>query len=171
MNCTIVEIPSDQTDVYKKFLSVGLTADADSFRLSVNDDMHAPFPTKDRADSFTLGAYCDNKLAGVVSFARDGYDREKLRHKGLLFRMYVAEEYRGKGIGNKLIEDLLKRVSNLADIEQINLTVVNNNDRAKALYEKFGFRTFSTEFNAIKWNGKYFTEDTMVLMFNPFPMI
>jgi len=150
--------------MYKKFLSVGLVADADSFRLSVNDDQLAPFPTKDRPDSFTLAAYYDNELAGVVSFTREGDDREKLRHKGLLFRMYVAEPYRGKGIGQELIEALLKRVNNLPGIEQINLTVVNNNDRAKALYQKFGFRTFSTEVNAIKWDGKYFTEDSMVLM-------
>jgi cyclohexyl-isocyanide hydratase len=166
MNCTITEIFSDQLATYKKFLSVGLVEDADSFRLSANDDLHTPFPTKDKPDSFTLGAYCDGQLAGVVSFARDGADREKLRHKGLLFRMYIAKEYRGKGVGRQLIEALLERVKSLASLEQINLTVVTNNDRAKALYEKFGFKTFSIEVNAIKWQGKYHTEETMVLMLN-----
>jgi ribosomal protein S18 acetylase RimI-like enzyme len=164
MSCTIVEISSDQAAAYKSFFSIGLTTDADSFRLSVNDDLDALFPTKGTTDSFTLGAYVESELAGVVSFAREGDNREKLRHKGLLFRMYVAGGYRGQGVGRKLIEDLLKRVNNLPDIEQINLTVVNNNHRAKALYESFGFNTFSTEVNAIKLNDKYLTEDTMVLM-------
>jgi ribosomal protein S18 acetylase RimI-like enzyme len=77
--------------------------------------------------------------------------------------MYVSNQFRGKGIAKKLIEELLKRVEKIKDIEQINLTVISNNHNAKKLYEKFGFETFGSEYNAIKWKGKYFTEDQMTL--------
>lgn len=148
---------------YKNFLAVGLIEDEENFRITATDDLHALFPTTDTTDSFTLGAYVNNALAGVVSFTRDGTDREKLRHKGILFRMYVSGAFRGRGIAKKLIAATIDRVKNINDIEQINLTVISNNATAKNLYYKFGFVTFASEKNAIKWKGKYFTEDQMVL--------
>lgn len=159
----IVEIQSHVINEYKNFLLPGLIKDEENFRITPADDLEAPFPTKDKADSFTLGVYMDDVLAGVVSFTRDGIDREKLQHKGILFRMYVDVNFRGKGIAKKLIEALLIRVKEMDDIEQINLTVVAGNATAKTIYEKFGFTTFASEQNAIKWKGKYFTEEQMVL--------
>ncbi|WP_281228811.1 GNAT family N-acetyltransferase [Flavobacterium aquiphilum] len=159
----ITEIKSDQIEYYKKFLTFGLINDEENFRITPNDDLNTSFPTEDKLDSFTLGAYSYKELVGVVSFARDGGDREKLRHKGILFRMYVSKNFRGQGIAKKLIEKLIERVKQIPDIEQINLTVIANNDNAKKLYEKFGFVTYGSESNAIKWKGKYFTEDQMKL--------
>lgn len=159
----ITEIKSDHDEQYKKFLTFGLINDEENFRITPYDDLNAPFPTKDTMDSFSLGAYSENKLAGIVSFTRDGGDREKLRHKGILFRMYVSKDFRGQGIAKRLIEKLIERVKQISDIEQINLTVIANNDNAKKLYGKFGFVTFGSENNAIKWKGKYFTEDQMTL--------
>lgn len=159
----IGEIRSSDKDAYKRFLHIGLEQDEEHFRITPTDDLNAPFPTRDAEDSFTLGAWDGDALAGVVSFERDGKNREKLRHKGVLFRMYVAKEYRGQRIAPKLIEALLAKVRTLSDIEQITLTVIATNARAKTLYEKFGFQTFGSEERAIKWKNKYFTEDQMVL--------
>lgn len=77
--------------------------------------------------------------------------------------MYVSQDFRGQGIAKKLIEKLIERVKQINNIEQINLTVIANNENAKKLYEKFGFVTFGSEINAIKWKAKYFTEDQMTL--------
>lgn len=159
----ILEITSTQIRSYKEFLAIGLTDDEENFRISPNDDANAPFPTSDTENSFTLGAYVGNELAGVVSFTRDGDEREKLRHKGVLFRMYVSANHRGKGVGKILVDELLRRVRNNSNIEQINLTVIAGNTTAKSLYQKFGFETFGVEVNAIKWKGKYFDEEQMVL--------
>lgn len=162
----IREIFSGQITTYKAFLRAGLMNDEENFRITPADDESAQFPTKDKADSFTLGAYIHNKLAGVVSFAREGADREKLRHKGLLFRMYVAPEARGKGAAKALISEVITRARMLSNMEQINLTVVAGNADAKGLYEKFGFVTYGNEPNAIKWKGKYFAEELMLLVLN-----
>lgn len=165
-NLKIREIKSDQLDQYKQFLSIGLLNDEENFRITPTDDRYAAFPTKDKEDSFTLGAYINDHLAGVVSFSRDGADREKLRHKGILFRMYVSKDFRGRGFAKKLIEELISRVKKIRDIEQINLTVISHNENARILYENLGFKTFGSEQNAIKWKDKYFTEDHMVLRLN-----
>ena len=77
--------------------------------------------------------------------------------------MYVSPDVRGRGVAKALIDELLHRVRQIDDIEQVNLTVISNNRTAKALYEKYGFQTFGSEVNAVKWNEKYFTEDQMAL--------
>ena len=163
----IVEIKSGRDFDYQNFFLRGLREHEDFFRISPDDEFQAEFPTRNRADSFTLGAVSDGgrgeKLIGVVSFEREGARREKLRHKGLLFRMYVDKNASGRGIGKLLIREVIARAEALGDIEQINLTVVGANERAKGLYESFGFETFSIETKAIKYKGKYFNEETMVL--------
>jgi len=159
----IKEISSAQIEQYRMFIAAGLQSDDESLLITIKDNASAPFPTKDRDDSFTLGAYIENVLAGVISFARDGEEREKLRHKGIMSTMYVLKEFRGHGIARELLEELIKRVKAVPGIEQINLIVVSSNSKAKQLYEKFGFEKFGTEHNSIKWKGKYYAEDHMVL--------
>jgi cyclohexyl-isocyanide hydratase len=165
----VKEIPASDIAAYQAFFLRGLVEDEANFRISPDDEKDAPFPTLGTPDSFTLGAYEDQRLAGIVSFQREGRDRAKLRHKGLLFRMYVDPQFRGKGVGQALIKALLGRVVMLGDVEQINLTVVSNNPVAKKLYEKFGFVSFSVEKNALKWKGHYYTEEQMVLFLNNTP--
>ena len=160
----IVDIRDASDFDYKNFFLRGLGEHEDSFRISPDDERAAPFPTRGAPDSFTLGAVADEgALVGVVSFEREGATREKLRHKGLLFRMYVAREASGRGVGKLLIHEVIERARKLGDIEQINLTVVATNERAGGLYRSFGFETFSRERRAIKYRGKYFDEETMVL--------
>ena len=148
---------------YRALLMPGLEQDADSFRIAPDDEQDASFPTHNRPDSFTLGTFVDNRLAGVVSFQREGADRVKLRHKGLLFRMYVSPGFRGQGLAGLLIQAVVDRARQLDGMEQINLTVVTTNP-AKRLYERFGFRSFSLEEKAIKWRGTYLTEEAMKLV-------
>jgi ribosomal protein S18 acetylase RimI-like enzyme len=159
----IKEILSAEIEQYKMFLAAALLSDEESLLITAKDNAGAAFPTKDRNDSFTLGAYAGNVLAGVVSFTRDGEEREKLRHKGLISTMYVSAAFRGHGIAKRLLEELIKRVRTIPGIEQINLIVISSNSKAKQLYEKFGFKRFGTEENSIKWKDKYFSEDLMVL--------
>jgi len=162
-NIEIKEISSVQANEYKAFFIRGLIEDEESFRISPNDEREAQFPTTGSVDSFTLAAYVDQQLAGVVSLAREGKDREKLRHKALLFRMYVSSSHRGKGIARRLIEKAIERAQQVDDIERIVLTVIGHNDKAKSLYQSLGFEIYGSEPKALKWKDKYFDEDLMAL--------
>ncbi len=162
-NLEIKEIFSSQAEAYKQFLAQGLKEDKESLVLTAEENASDPFPTRDRNDSFTLGAYADTVLAGVVSFVRDGENRVKLRHKGLLTTMYVLTEYRRHGIARALLEETIKRVKAVPGIEQINLIVLAGNARAKQFYAKFGFEKYGTEPNSLKWKNNYNAEDLMVL--------
>jgi len=161
---TIKEIFSANKDQYIQFFQKALIEDEDSFRISPNDPV--VFPTNDTPESFTLGAFDQDKLVGIVSFVRMGADREKLSHKGMLIRMLVDKTQRGKGIGKLLIQELINKARQIPGLEIINLTVVTHNIAAQKLYESFGFKTFASEARAIKWKGKYFGEDQMALRLN-----
>ena len=165
MDYQLIDLINTDKAPYQAFLITGLRDHADAFRLSVSDEAGASFPTKSTADSFTIAAIdtATGRWLGVVSFARDGDTREKLRHKGLLFRMYVSADSAGKGIGRALIQAVIDRARVLPNTEQINLTVVASNERAIRLYASFGFVPFSREERAIKYNGQYFDELTMAL--------
>jgi hypothetical protein len=84
----LVDLTAEKDYGYSDFILAGLTTYRTHFRISPNDQLQEPFPTQGLPDSFTLGLLTDaDELAGVVSFQREGQTREKIRHKGLLFRM------------------------------------------------------------------------------------
>ena len=62
--------------------------------------------------------------------------------------------------------ELLKQAKKCDGLEQIKLAVVSDNSSAKKLYRSLGFKTYGVEPNALKYNGKYFDEDLMVLIFD-----
>lgn len=162
MQVEISQITSAYESSYRQLVHEALVNDHECFRISPNDELDMPF-NSNTTDGFTLGAFVEKQLVGAVTFTRLGSNREKLRHKCLLGRMIVDPRYRGQGIGKKLISAFISKVREINGIEQINLTVIPTNEKAKLLYEQFGFETFASEKNAIKWKGKYYQEDQMVL--------
>jgi cyclohexyl-isocyanide hydratase len=163
----LTELTETSNFGYQAFLLKGLEIHRHCFRISPADEVNESFPTYGMQDSFTLGVLTDShELAGVVSFQREGITRIKLRHKGLLFRMYVDQEYGGLGLGRMLLEETIRRARCLPNLEQINLTVIASNNLAKRQYEKVGFRTFAFEKNAIKDEDTYYDEEQMVLFLN-----
>src|ERR1700727_714349 len=57
--------------------------------------------------NFTLGAFEDGKLVGMMTFVRDTGVKD--RHKGHIYGVYVTSSQRGKGVARALIEALLDR--------------------------------------------------------------
>lgn len=113
-------------------------------------------------NKFVLGAFKeDGILTGIVSFVRE--TGIKTLHKANVYGMYVTEENRGKGIGQLLLLDLIRLARNCEGLEQLNLTVVSNNESAKKLYKSVGFEIYGVERRALKYNGQYYDEDLMVL--------
>lgn len=147
---------------YKNLIVRAVEEQPESFRVGVSDVSGAAPFAAEADDDFTLGAFDeDERLIGAVSFARE--KPEKLRHKGLIYRMYVAPESAGKGVGRALLRSAIERARKIQGLEQINLTVVTSNERAKYLYRSEGFATFSLEKQAVRIGNSYFDEETMAL--------
>ncbi len=95
----IEKLTGDVSEEYVNLMVLAVERQPESFRIAVSDISGAPPFAVEIEGDFTLGAFGDDgKLVGVVSFARE--KQEKLRHKGLIYLMYVASSSAGKGIGN-----------------------------------------------------------------------
>ena len=107
-----------------------------------------------------LIALDNDKVVGIVSI---GLRTGKMSHRGGL-GISVAKEYRGKGLGKKLMELIIELAKEkLKGLEMIELSVFKRNKAAKKLYKKFGFKKVATIKKGLKFEGKYFDEEIMAL--------
>ena len=116
-------------------------------------------------ENLYLGAFMDGQLMGITHFARP--ERIKLRHRAEIGAMYVAPEQRGLGIGRTLLERALDHARGLQGMEEVGLWVIIGNDRAQALYEAAGFRTYCIEPRAMKIGERYYDAVGMILRLKP----
>ena len=159
-----IKVITEQNDIkaYYDLLVKAITNEPQFFRVAPVDIEGEIFPTKNTSENFTLGAFSDEgELLGTAGFKRELF--VKLKHKGLIFRMYVSEKAKGQGIGRKLLQAILERASKDKTLKQIYLTVVANNHRAKSLYRSEGFEIFSTERNSIRMaDNEFVDKDSMI---------
>ncbi len=106
--------------------------------------------SKDTVDSY--GVFdCDQIIGlGVVVYN----PRKKMRHIATLNSMYIKPEYREQGLASKLMNTIIKDVTNKG-IYRLNLSVVETNIEAKQLYESKGFKEYGIEPDTIFYEGIY----------------
>ena len=109
--------------------------------------------------SFIIGAWDNDKLVGTVGLKRD--NRIKLRHKGLIWGVYIEPEYRGSGLGESMFSKLLESAIQVPHLEILYLTVGAESFGARKLYDRLGFQCFGNEPAAIKVNDRLIAEDWM----------
>ena len=108
-----------------------------------------------------IGAFDDYKnLVGMIGFSRDG--GLKQRHIGDIWSMYVMPDYRSRGIGKKLLNEVIL-LARKFKLRQIRLTVTIGNASAQNLYKSFGFQVYGIEKDSCYENGKFYDEELMVL--------
>jgi RimJ/RimL family protein N-acetyltransferase len=112
--------------------------------------------------SFILGALREGRLAGIAGFHRE--QELKSRHKGFIWGVYVAEPYRGCGIGRALMDSIIENARSDGGLQQIKATVAAEQLAARRLYESLGFQPFGREPRALCVNGAYVDEDYLVLV-------
>lgn len=108
-----------------------------------------------------FGAYVNGKIVGLSVFKKE--DGVKDAHKGYLSGVFVQPEQRHRGIAGRLLLAVIEYGSK--HVEQIMLTVVEQNEAAISLYEKHGFRTYGVEPHAMKDGSEYYDEVLMALVF------
>ncbi len=78
---------------------------------------------------------------------------KKLAHQ-CLFAIIVDEKYRGKGVGRKLLGELIHLAKTKFHIELLHLEVYEGN-RAINLYKEFGFEPYGMQKHFVKEDGRY----------------
>lgn len=96
----------------------------------------------------------DNELIGYLIAVGGTAKRDK--HSVYLV-VGILEQYRGTGIGTKLFQQL-DEWANEKKIHRLELTVINRNDSAIALYRKMGFEIEGTKKHSVKIGDEFVDE-------------
>ncbi|SNU08897.1 Protein N-acetyltransferase, RimJ/RimL family [Lachnospiraceae bacterium] len=103
------------------------------------------------------------EFVGNCSFTRISGSRRYQHRAGIGIALF--QKYTGLGIGRLMLSALLEEIKSLG-YEQAELTVISNNDRARHLYESFGFVEYGRLPDANKYDdGTYSDDINMVLKF------
>jgi RimJ/RimL family protein N-acetyltransferase len=108
-----------------------------------------------------FGAFVEHVLVGCAGFFIQS--SIKMRHRGILFSMYIESTYRNKGIANLLVKTVIEHAKK--SVLQLHATVVTSNQSALNLYEKNGFIIYGTEPHSLKIANHFYDEHMMVLTF------
>jgi putative acetyltransferase len=109
-------------------------------------------------DDHILIAETERKVVGMIGLHI--FKSARQRHIASL-GMTIMREYQGKGIGKKLMENILDLADNWLMLIRIELDVTEDDERAIRLYRSFGFDVEGKKKYSIIKNGKY--EDVLLM--------
>ena len=160
-------IKPEETDLYCAIRAEALSHNAETFGGTLEEFVETPYFKGDKQleitdHNYILGAFerRTGTLVGMVGFRRES--RIKMQHKSFIWGMYVTPEHRRKGLGRKLVDEVLQRAKRLEGLEQVRLFVVTINKEARLLYLSLGFLVYGYEKNALSYKGKRYDEEYMV---------
>jgi ribosomal protein S18 acetylase RimI-like enzyme len=145
---------------YRDIRLEGLRRHPEAFASTFEDEQETPLERfrEQIAQSQIFGAVLAQKLVGVVGLR--AHAEAKLRHKATIWGMYVRQEARQCGIGERLIHAAVAHAP--GHVEQLQLAVVTDNEAARRLYAKAGFIAYGHQVNALKHSGRYYDDVLMV---------
>lgn len=159
----IKRLCADDAAAYRTVRLDGLQKDPTAFNSSWEEESAQPVTwfANRLENHVVLGGWLDKStLLGVAGLFIPL--PAKLRHKGSVAGVYVRPEFRGAGLAQALLSQLI----DYARSRQLNtlwLTVEASNTAALELYKKLGFEQCGREPQALKINGIYYDEVSMVL--------
>lgn len=113
----------------------------------------------DSENDLMIACEINGKIVGNANLNR--MTRLRMRHRASV-GVAVFREYWGRGIGSLLFSELI-RIAKELGIRQLELEVVGGNDRARNMYERFGFAVVGEKPNAFRLkDGTMLSEISMI---------
>ena len=111
------------------------------------------------SNSTVFGAYHQDIIVGIATLTQE--IGAKFSHKAHLSSVFIEPAFQQKGIASVLLRSVIQYSQQ--HVEQILLTVANDNKPALILYEKLGFQSYGVELKALKDKDGYIDEILMKL--------
>jgi RimJ/RimL family protein N-acetyltransferase len=158
---TIRQLTRDDAAAYHAIRLEYLTLHPEAFGSSASEQaaLHVNVSVERLITNPTVGGFVNGDLAGVATLIPQ--PRLKERHKGTLAGMYIRASARGTGLADAVVPWILDEARALS-LEQVTLTVVASNERARRLYERWGFIVYGIEPRAFKIGEIYYDQALMV---------
>ena len=104
-----------------------------------------------------LSCEVDGQLAGMVVYYLQALT--KLKHH-CLFAIINSPDFRGKGVGTRFLEEIIRHAKEELHLEKLHLEVYEGN-AAQKLYERFGFVEYGRHEKFLKKGNEYITKIVM----------
>lgn len=162
MEITVRRLVESDARAYRDIRLEALEAYPESFQATYESAVDLPLEAfAVRMQMYALfGGFTDGELAGFLGFTP--LRNPKIAHKGVLWGMYVEPTARGTGLAKAMVEAALDYARD--HVEQVLISVITDNERARRFYEKMGFEPYGVEPRALKIAGKYYDEEFRVRM-------
>jgi ribosomal protein S18 acetylase RimI-like enzyme len=164
----IRQLTADDAVVYQALRLFALEESPEAFSSSPSEEATrsaeeiavrvTPAPDGSRC---VFGAFEADRLAGFLAFVRP--ERPKLHHWADLAGMYVAPEFRRRGLGRALVDAALAHARALPGFRQVRLSVNASNLPARSLYQSRGFKCVGVEPEALCVEGRYYDLELYVI--------
>lgn len=156
MNIEIKKLTRDDWQVYKELRLQMLTEEPQAYSQTLEElenRFDQDWIDKTVADNMAiLAAWVDGKLAGMSGLFYEEKDVVAI------WGVFVRKEFRGIGLGEKLIEETEKEIIKDKGVKRIQIEVTVTQIPAWQLYKKLGFKEIGRKKGATKLNGELFDE-------------
>lgn len=113
-----------------------LTFGENQFKIGIEDERDYIDNANSSENSIVIVATIGNEIVGIGSI--NSTKKERTKHNGIL-GISIRKQYWGIGLGSFMMEYLIKWCKSNKITKRIELLVMEDNERAIKLYEKFGF--------------------------------
>lgn len=115
----------------------------------------------DSDGAMLLLAFVNGEYAGNCSFERKTGSRRRVHRAGIGIALF--QKYTGQGLGKLMLSVLTEEMRRIG-FEQAELTVVENNVRARYLYESMGFVEYGRLQHANKYDDGTYSDDVFMIL-------
>lgn len=140
---------------------INLITEVDEFSPTVESESRIIRDMARADNSLFLVAEAENQIIGQLTL--EGARRRNVRHSAML-GITVAKEWRGQGIGRRLIEYAVRWAREGGILTRIELHVFARNEGAVHLYEECGFVREGRRRDAVIRDGEYLDDLVMGLL-------
>jgi ribosomal protein S18 acetylase RimI-like enzyme len=101
---------------------------------------------------------------GLAIIERDRFERRQ--HRARVWAVWVHRDFRGRGVGRRLMTALLDW-ARARGVVAVYLDVVVGNDPARSLYERLGFVRRDLDPYSLRIDGEFVAQEKLVLVLGP----
>lgn len=152
----ITKLAADRWNEYRDLRLEALASDPLAFGSSLEEEERLTEDDWKRRIQNALFALFNERPVGMIVYIFN--DRPKTKHVADIFGVYVSADYRGKGIGTKLLERALSLIRKNKEVVKVKLAVNPEQLSAVKLYKSAGFVVVGRMKKELKVGRRFFDE-------------